>query len=340
MEGNLSAAYTVLKAAAAAGTLGSDKKFALSLMAAYAKYHELSPKQEVWFLKLAEKHNGAPKAAPAPLSSVGEFAGVYSLFAAAKSKLKFPKINLVLASGLPVVLYLAGPKSIKPGVINVTNGAKYGAVDNKWYGRVNADGSMEVGGAANGPEFTEVKSVLKALGAAPAKVAAEHAKLTGRCCFCNRHLTDEDHSTAVGFGPVCAKNFGLYDEWKNGVNLFEKLAKDAAKEVLPITLVEAFDYIKKNKENFPVIPKYKEVPTPLIPIPGIVSITGLHMLAKASEEKAVEEKVNDKIKALAAGLEKQILPAKALISPAKAAKVSKAAIVAVPEPKKGEDYLF
>ena len=306
MEAKFSEAFQILKAAAAAGTLGKDKDFVESLIKAYGGKYGLSPKQEVWFLKMAEKHNGQPKAAPAPLSSIGEFSGVYALFAAAKSKLKFPKINLQIASG-PVVLYLAGPKSVKPGVINVTNGAKYGAADNKWYGRVNPDGSMEVGGAAHSPEFSEVKAVLKSLGAAPAKVAAEHAKLTGRCCFCNRHLTDEDHSTAVGFGPVCAKNFGLYNEWKSGVNLFEKLAAEAKSK----------DYVDGAASLAKQVEALESIPTPLIPIPGIVSITGLHMLAKASEEKAA-----------------------ALISPAKAAKVAKAAIVAVPEPKKGDDYLF
>jgi hypothetical protein len=321
MEVKLSEAFQILKAAAAAGVLGKDKEFVESLIKSYVKFNGLSPKQEVWFFKMAEKYNGKPKAAPAPLSSIGEFSSVYSLFAAAKAKLKFPKINLMLANGFPVVLHLAGPKSVKPGVVNVTNGGKFKAPDSKWYGRVNVDGSMEVGGAANGPEFAEVKAVLKELAVAPAKVAAAHAKLTGRCCFCNKHLTDEDHSTAVGFGPVCAKNYGLYAEWKSGVNLFEALAKEAMSVIGSKEEVAAALHGLDNAALETVGLK-EPVPTPLIPIPGLASITGLHMLAKASEEKAAKEK-----------------PA-ALISPAKAAKVAKAAIVAVPEPKKDQDYLF
>lgn len=43
------------------------------------------------------------------------------------------------------------------------------------------------------------------VGAAAAK---EYARLFGRCCFCNRGLIDE-RSTEVGYGPSCAKAYGL-----------------------------------------------------------------------------------------------------------------------------------
>jgi Family of unknown function (DUF6011) len=307
MEVKLSNALEILKAAAAAGILGKDKDFVESLMKAATKSkYGLSPKQEVWFFKMAEKYSGGkPAAAPAPvLSSIGEFSGVYSLFAKAKEKLKFPKINLMLASGSPVVLHLAGPKSVKPGVVNVTNGGKYKAPDSKWYGRVNVDGSMELGGASNGAEFAEVKAVLAELAAAPAKVAAAHAKLTGRCCFCNKHLTDADHSTAVGFGPVCAKNFGLYAEWKSGVSLFEALAKEAGGSVPELVAADAALELSGLDEA-----ALKTVGLKKIPIESATEIAAKHyadVKANFNFDKAT----------------------------------AKPAVVAVPEPKKDQDYLF
>lgn len=42
----------------------------------------------------------------------------------------------------------------------------------------------------------------------PAKVAADYGRLSGRCCFCKIELTDEK-SIAVGYGPQCARSYGL-----------------------------------------------------------------------------------------------------------------------------------
>ncbi len=44
----------------------------------------------------------------------------------------------------------------------------------------------------------------------PSTVAARYGRLTGRCCFCSKELTDE-RSVSAGYGPVCAIKFGL--EW-------------------------------------------------------------------------------------------------------------------------------
>ena len=42
----------------------------------------------------------------------------------------------------------------------------------------------------------------------PARVAGEHGRLTGNCCFCH-HTLEDARSTAVGYGPVCASHYGL-----------------------------------------------------------------------------------------------------------------------------------
>lgn len=42
----------------------------------------------------------------------------------------------------------------------------------------------------------------------PATAASEYGALMGRCSFCDLTITD-DGSIAVGYGPICAKKFGL-----------------------------------------------------------------------------------------------------------------------------------
>lgn len=136
---------------------------------------------------------------------VGDFSGVYALFQKAAQHLKYPRIRLQTPDGLPVHLYVSGSGSKEPGVVNVTDGRPYG--ENKWYGRVKTNGVWE-SGMKKFPEHGAVRGLLTKLAEKPAETAAEYGRLTGHCCFCGSVLTD-DRSTAVGYGPTCAKNFGL-----------------------------------------------------------------------------------------------------------------------------------
>ena len=47
-----------------------------------------------------------------------------------------------------------------------------------------------------------------AVAADPAAAAKAYGALMGRCSFCDTAITDEG-SVEVGYGPVCAKRFGL-----------------------------------------------------------------------------------------------------------------------------------
>ena len=84
----------------------------------------------------------------------------------------------------------------------VTDGGPFGS--NRYYGAIDRTGSMKPGRDLT----AEVTRELAELSANPEAKAAAFGKLTGCCCFCNTALTD-DRSTSVGYGPVCAKNFGL-----------------------------------------------------------------------------------------------------------------------------------
>jgi hypothetical protein len=50
------------------------------------------------------------------------------------------------------------------------------------------------------------------MAADPAKAASEYGRLTVHCCFCSLPFTDA-RSTAVGYGRICAGNYGL--PWGN-----------------------------------------------------------------------------------------------------------------------------
>lgn len=139
--------------------------------------------------------------------------GIYKLFAQAKQHLKWPKIHLLLPGKQlgfnnyvqpedELVLSVASAKSRLAGRIMVTDGRKYPG--NTFYGSIDTAGVFHQNPCA-GPD---VLKLLSELSADPAGVAAKFGLLTGRCCFCNKQLEDE-RSTAVGYGPVCADHYGL-----------------------------------------------------------------------------------------------------------------------------------
>lgn len=191
--------------AAVLPTLPASKQgFAQSLID-QAQVKPLSDKQMFWVNKLVEDLT-APKPAPA---QVGKLDGINLLFDNARKHLKFPAITLsVPAASMTIRINVAGTQAKFPGTLNVTSGEKPSFDDRRtWYGRVMKDGSyVPSDKAATCADAITERLVAFARNAA--EVAAEHGKLTGRCCFCNLHLSDE-RSTAVGYGKTCAAHFGL-----------------------------------------------------------------------------------------------------------------------------------
>lgn len=196
-----------------------DKGFAESLVAQCAKKGHLSEKQMHWVGVLIER---AVVGEPEPdKMALGNFAAMIELFDKAKAHLKFPKIwlqaegpkydveledgSMAKSDVWPIRLSVAGAKAKNPGSINVTDGEPFGY--NQWYGRILTDGFWEQP-MKQPAELQSVAKVLEAFADDPVGVAAAHGHLTGHCCFCNRKLEDEK-STSVGYGPVCAKHYGL-----------------------------------------------------------------------------------------------------------------------------------
>lgn len=174
----------------------SDMKFAMSLLSR----RTLSEKQLYWLGVLADKASGKDKKPETFM--VENMAGINNLFAKASANLKYPKIRLQTKDTV-LRLTLAGSKSRIPGSINVCS-----EKGQDWYGRIHDDGKFEASRKTDNTIMHAIYDVLMCLSKDPAGTAAAYGKMTGNCCFCSQPLSD-DRSVAVGYGPVCAKHYGL-----------------------------------------------------------------------------------------------------------------------------------
>lgn len=174
-------------------------------LAEKAKQGPLTESQLVWVHKLAIEH--LQKKLEIKLEVGGKvLTEIFRLLNRAGEKLKLPAIRLANSTEIgEIKLYKAGVRSKYPGSIQVK-------VNDTWAGRIEElplIDSAQFVQAFGCPNWVE-KALLD-FANDPVKVASDYGKLTGRCCFCGRGLDDE-RSTAAGYGPVCAKHYGL--PWK------------------------------------------------------------------------------------------------------------------------------
>lgn len=213
-----------------------DTDFAKSLCQQFTRRGSLSDKQMFWVDKLVAK-------VEAPMTStvvretldVGDLSGVMKLFDKAKQHLKFPAIVLNVPNADVVRINVAGERARAPGSLNVCSYGKFNNDGRRvWYGRVHLDGRYETSAAA-GTDGATIAARLREFGQDPARVASEHGRLTGRCCFCNLPLKDE-RSTAVGYGKICAQHWDL--PWgERPVAFAETPRQEAARQVDTAELV-------------------------------------------------------------------------------------------------------
>lgn len=187
-----------------------DRSFAADLVAKGRKYG-LSDKQAYWVDTL---HSRATKPVVRETHQVGDLSNILKLFDKAAEHLKRPAICLPAPGsytpgstkhdGRWIKISVAGAGARVPGSLNVATKAPFG--EGTWFGRIKRDGTFEKSFKADLPEG--LVTLLQAFASDPAAVAGAFGKLTGHCVFCSRSLEDE-RSTDVGYGPVCAKRYGL-----------------------------------------------------------------------------------------------------------------------------------
>lgn len=176
----------------------NDANFAQSLAYNFRTWGRLSDKQMQWVDTLTQRAT-APMPAPTQQVNVQK---IQDLFALAAQKLRRVKVAVQAINGQKVVFSKAGPASKYAGQILLTDGGPFGA--NKFFGRVDANGDFYATRSAD----QAVRDLVVEFANNPAEVAAKYGKLTGGCSFCN-HKLDDERSLHVGYGPVCAKRFGL-----------------------------------------------------------------------------------------------------------------------------------
>ena len=144
------------------------------------------------------------KAAPRAEAQVGKIDGILAIFDGAAKRLKVPAVELSIPeTGVVVRVNVATARAKVPGSLTITGG-RDDIGERPWYGRILRDGTFQPSREAP----VGLAKRLAQFAADPARIAAEHGKLTGRCCFCRLALTD-GRSTAVGYGETCAANWGL-----------------------------------------------------------------------------------------------------------------------------------
>jgi hypothetical protein len=178
-----------------------DRKFADSLINGvygFKKRGGLTDKQRPHIFRLLEMAMGGRDNS---LIDVGNVVGIVALVNKAKGVIKYPKIVFDAGFG-KVKIWVQGDKAKFPGAIGLT-------VNGMWFGRIHQDGQFQASGTYDTSTMKdEFLDLLMAFAADPAGVGAKYGKLSGRCCFCQKFL-DDPKSLGVGYGPVCAKNYGL-----------------------------------------------------------------------------------------------------------------------------------
>lgn len=193
-----------------------DAEFANSLCDQWQKKHRLSDKQVPWVHRLIKKALTQGDDAPDTGVALGNFAKMIALFDKAGAKIKYPKLTFRLpntSEDVKLVIKRAGAKSKYNGQLMLSDGGPWG--DRVYFGRIDLEGVFVP--SPSGEEFGDLLiPFLTKFAEDPSGTATGQGHKTGNCCFCHTALSHAN-SVAAGFGPVCSKNWGLEEEWKNAV---------------------------------------------------------------------------------------------------------------------------
>lgn len=183
---------------------GRDREFCNDLINGKYGYYSRGYLTENQLIALGRLHQKALGVKPEVQSDcVGDLTGLVELFKSAKKK--WPRIRVEI-NGHPLQFALAGPKSKYAGSVTITDGGPYG--DNKWYGAVTPEGVWTPSSQVTPELRTVIARTLTSFSHNPTQAAMKYGHQTIQCCFCSKAL-DTKESQHVGYGPVCADNWGL-----------------------------------------------------------------------------------------------------------------------------------
>ena len=137
----------------------------------------------------------------------GTHVGIVEMMHLANERLKKTKITLQTDAGNTLSMTVCpetkknGEPTANPLAIYLKNGGQFNA---DYLGQIRTTGALALRGNAS-PDYVRL---LDDLSTDPVAAIASHGHRTGRCCMCNSPLKTHE-STTHGYGPVCAKTFGL-----------------------------------------------------------------------------------------------------------------------------------
>lgn len=170
--------------------------FAHDLMNNYRRFKKLSDKQMEWVEKLIEIATAPPKGASEYSQIIPGFQAIRDILNQAATKVKWPAIRLMTQKGQRFKVY---PRQNRKDVCCVKVGDYNGDVS----GEV-----LDTSYLRFLPDLTDVLNCLHEFAAHPKEMALLYSKKTSTCCFCGLGL-ENPASIMVGYGPICAENYGL-----------------------------------------------------------------------------------------------------------------------------------
>lgn len=127
---------------------------------------------------------------------------IIAMLNTAAQHVKDPTVRIDLEGEPRVVFKLRSAESKYAGTVAITDGGPWG--NSRWYGYIDARGHWH----ASAMVTDAVVAIVDAFARDPVAFASNYGHVTRRCCFCNLVIRSKP-SLVVGYGPVCAQNFGL-----------------------------------------------------------------------------------------------------------------------------------
>lgn len=200
------------------------RPFAVDLLRRHARYGRLSHEQIVAGHMMVLENTS-----PVPAVDYGDFSSIQLMFETAAKTLRFPQVHFGFDDN-PIHLSLAGARSDNAGAVRITRGLGHGSPNNHLGVIIN--GKLE-------PHWKcpqDVIEFLQFMAQDPAAAVSAYGREQGRCCFCRQRINDK-RSVRVGYGPTCAKNYGLLDQWHQaagGTATDDEFKADTAPDSAPL----------------------------------------------------------------------------------------------------------
>ena len=193
------------------------------------------------------------------------------------------------AFGTVLEIKKAGKTSKYAGALMLSDGEPFGTTGARWYGYISSDGKW----CKSKHVTPEVEELVKKLVTDFHGVVSTTGKAVHWCCFCGEALTDPN-SVDAGYGPVCAKRWGLPHK---GVSTKSKtsasktvqgvIAKSKAHTSSPSLLDVFMPSLTKTAEQ--VVLDIPDLPSGMIPLDTAKALPKLSQEAYAEKLAALPE---------------------------------------------------